>query len=165
MVDRYFNHWISLPTWDSMHPMDMARFYQFVKALRTYSRNSWRDKFHQNVLAAAKEKHQGIDESYTRDMIEFFFNRAEAVLAFESVLFPDPVVEMRNPSVVLAYLRQFHQVVDEKGNTRPLYTPEQLEDMLEENFGKDWKNKRIAIEKGKLERRIKKSSNAKQKAG
>jgi len=141
MIDRYFNQWINLPTWDSMHPLDMTRFYQFVKALRTYSRNSWRIKFRQNVLMAVKEKYESLDENHIKEMVEFFFNRAEVVLAYESVLFPDPIVEMKNPYVVLSFLRQFRQVVDAKGNTRPLYTSEQLEKILAENFGKDWRNK------------------------
>lgn len=142
MTDRYFIHWIGLPTWDSMHQMDMMRFYQFVKALRTYSRKSWQNMLYKNIILAARDYHSNVNENHLIDMAEFFTGQANIVLDFDSTTFPDPLVEMKNPRLVLAYLRQFHQAADLNGNTRPLYTPEQLENIMIENFGANWRNKR-----------------------
>jgi hypothetical protein len=141
LTDRYFNHWISLPTWDSRHPLDMQRFYQFVKALRKYSRKPWQTKFHENIQIAAKANHPTLNDKYVTEMADLFLAHAEIIFAYDAVRF-DPCIEMRNPHDVRISLRRM-QSTDGKGGKQPLYTPEQIEQILVDNFGINWKDRKI----------------------
>ena len=37
-IDKYFAAWILRDTWDSGHPLDMQRFYRFVRAIDHFSK-------------------------------------------------------------------------------------------------------------------------------
>jgi len=138
-IDRFFNNWIRPATWDSMHPADMERFYMFLRILKTYSRKRhWSVGFYDNILKAAKECHPELDGSHVKKMAHFFMEQAETVFAYESARC-DPMVAMRNPYAVSMYLRRL-EVLNDKGNTRPVYSFEEIEEILAENFGKDWRN-------------------------
>ena len=141
VVDRYFLQWIVLPTWDSMHPMDMQRFYQFLKALKRYSRKDWSAYFIQNIVNAAKHFHPNRDADCIRKAAVRFLEIAEDIFAYESAPFPDPLVEMRNPYQVALYLRSL-RVYDEHGREQDMYSQEEIEKILEENFGPDWREQK-----------------------
>jgi hypothetical protein len=134
VVDRYFRQWIALPTWDSMHPMDLGRFYQFLKAIKRYSRKHWATRFHQSVVEAATEFHPRLDKEHVHRMADFFLETARTIFEYESAPFPDPLVEMRNPHEVSLYLRTL-RVYDNDGNVQYRYTSEEIEQILKENFG------------------------------
>jgi hypothetical protein len=135
-VDRYFDQWIRVFTWDTMHPYDMERFYQFLKALKKYSRKYWAKGFHENIVKAAKDYHPNLDEKHITEMANFFIKKAETCFAYEEAPFPDPLVEKTDPYAVRSRLSRI-QVLDDKGNTRPLYTSDEIEDILAKDFGKD----------------------------
>ena len=140
IVDRYFLQWIALPTWDSMHSMDMERFYQFMKAMKRYSRKHWTTRFHQSIVKAAAELHPRSSEKYIHKMADFFLQTAGTIFEYESASFPDPLVEMRNPYEVDLYLRTL-RIYDSEGNAQYMYTGEEIERILEDNFGSDWRKR------------------------
>jgi len=45
---------------------------------------------------------------------------------------------MRNPYAVSLHLLSY-QRIDDKGKAQPLYSSEQIEEILAKNFGKDWR--------------------------
>jgi hypothetical protein len=138
LVDRYFINWLSLPTWDSMHPLDMQRFYQFLKAMRLYSRSPWQIKFRENIIKAAKKLHPNLQQEYIVEIADVFMHHAEIAFAYDAAGI-DPIVEMRSPHAVALSLRIL-EYIDEKGNNHPIYTQEQIEKILIENFGEDWRS-------------------------
>jgi len=139
IVDRYLNHWIALPTWGSKHPLDMQRFYQFLRALKRYSRKDWTLDFRERIFRAAKDNHPEFDESYLVETIDYFVRQEEIICDYHSAPFPAPLVEMSNPYLVASYLSLL-LVVDDEGNERSMYTSEEIEEILAKNFGKDWRN-------------------------
>lgn len=138
IVDRYFRQWINLPTWDSMHPFDMTRFYQFLKAFQKYSRNRSLTRIRRNIIRAAHNNHPELDNEYIEEVANFFTTQAGRIFAFQAAQFPDPLVEMRNPYQVSLYLRTLRKI-DDSGESISLYTHEEIEGILAENFGTNWR--------------------------
>jgi hypothetical protein len=139
-VDRYFLAWIGPDTWDSFHPLDMERFYKFVKAIKRYSRSNYGPKILENIVKAARNEHPDLNDDYVKEIAQDFSSISHQILDYESTPFPDPLIEMRNPYAVS--LRLFSiQVSDKKGNLRPFYTEEKIEKILAKNFGPDWRER------------------------
>jgi len=145
LIDRYLNHWIGLPTWDSMHPTDMKRFYQFLKALKKYGRGRAQLHVRDGIFRAIKKQYPDVSDSHLNEMANFFSTRAEIVLAYEEATL-DPCVEMRDPYQVALSLRASHYI-DENGNKQPIYSSTQIEKILAENFGPNWRDRRNAYKK------------------
>ena len=122
-----------------MHSSDMERFYQFLKALKRYSRKHWAKGFYDNIIKAAKDYHPNLDEEHVTEMADSFLKEAETCFAYDEAPFPDPLVERTNPYLVSLSLRRI-QVLDDKGNANPLYTFDEVEDILAKEFGKDWRS-------------------------
>jgi hypothetical protein len=142
VVDRYFNHWIRQDTWHTGHPLDLERFCQFLKAIRKYSRRRhWTAGFHDNIVEAAKLYHPEMDEISIFEMADHFTDKAETVFAYEAAMFPHPLVEMTNADQVWSYLYSL-QVADAEGNPHGMYSLEEIEKLVAESFGKDWREKR-----------------------
>lgn len=135
-IDKYFIAWISVDTWDSHHAYDMKRFYKFLKALLQYSRKPWLGLLHENIIQAVKKEHPYFDEGTANESAGFFSSLAVRIYDFNSTVFPDPLVEMKNPYSVLTQLRR--QKIYSNGNSKPLYSENQINSILEENFGENW---------------------------
>jgi hypothetical protein len=140
IVDRYFMRWISPDTWHTHHPLDMKRFYGFVKALRRYSRKRGSPRLRANIIMAAKIKHPELDEECLEERADYFSSLAHKILDYESTPFPDPLVEKTNPHAVAISLGMI-QKVDEHGRPHPAYTQEQIDNRLAEMFGDDWRER------------------------
>jgi hypothetical protein len=104
IIDCYFLQWIAPDTWVTYHPLDLERFYQFVKAIKRYSRSNHGPKIQENIIQAAKKKHPEFINDLINEMAEDFSGRVHQILDYESAPFPDPFVEMRNPHAVSLYL-------------------------------------------------------------
>jgi hypothetical protein len=140
IIDRYFLSWICPDTWATYHPLDMERFYKFVKAIKRYARSNYGPKIYKNIIKAARKEHPGLDEGHIREMAEDFSSIVHKILDYELTPFPDPIVEMRNPYEVSLRLRSI-QRADKKGDLRPFYTDKQVEEILDKNFGPDWRER------------------------
>jgi hypothetical protein len=117
----------------------MGRFYQFVKALRRYSRKQgWRPRLREKIHSAVISEHPDFDPSAANEMADFFSALANNILDCASTPFPDPLVEMRNPHQVEQWLSSTQRVA-EGGILRPVYTDHQIDEILRKTFGKDWK--------------------------
>jgi hypothetical protein len=140
IIDRYFLSWICPDTWATYHPSDMERFYKFVKAIKRYARSNYGPKIYKNIIKAARKEHPSFDEGHIMEMAENFSSIVHKILDYESTPFPDPIVEMRNPYKVSLRLRSI-QKSDKKGNLHPFYTENQIEKILEKNFGPGWRKR------------------------
>ena len=140
IIDRYFLQWIAPDTWVTYHPMDMERFYQFVKAIKRYSRTNYGPKLLKNIIKAAKKEHPEFSDDLINEMAEYFSGRVHQILDYESAPFPDPFVEMRDPYAVSLYLRRL-RVSDRKGGFRPLHSQAEIDKILEKNFGTNWRER------------------------
>ncbi|MBI4307929.1 MAG: hypothetical protein HY684_03905 [Chloroflexi bacterium] len=144
LIDRYFNGWIGLFTWDSKHPYDMARFYKFLKALGRYSRKrGWLGRLHRKIVIAAADYHSSLAKEHIRQMADFFVREAETIFFYESTPFPDALVESKDPYAMWASL-QTARVLNKQGKARPLYTQAKIEEVLAKRFGEGWRDQRNA---------------------
>jgi len=151
IIDRYFLRWIAPDTWLTYHPLDMERFYQFVKAIKRYSRSNYGPKIRKNIIKAAKKEHPDFADDLIKEMADDFSERVHQFLEYESVPFPDPYIEMRDPHSVSLYLHSIH-VADKKGNFRPLHSEGEIERILERNFGANWRKRSLEKVYGKAKK-------------
>jgi len=90
-------------------------------------------------MEAAVEFHPDRDEKAVREAAIRFLEIADIVFSYEEASpFPDPLVEMRDPYQVSLYLSLL-RVYDEQGGERYMYTLDEIEKILEENFGPGWR--------------------------
>jgi len=80
-ADEYLMHWLGPRTWDSRHPLDMERFYRFLKVLHRYSRKDWSKNFRENLTRAARSVHGRA----TEESLGFFTEKANTVYDYERV--------------------------------------------------------------------------------
>lgn len=139
LVDRYLLNWLGTSTWVTMHHKDMVRFYKFMRALMQYGRKDPLKYLDAGLLLAAKDKHPNLDDAHIEEIIGKYVGIAWHIIHYVRAPFPDPLVEMQDPIEVDLYLRRFRKD-DEKGLSQPAFPPEERERILEENFGKDWRN-------------------------
>ena len=125
-ADRYLKAWIFRRTWDTRHPDDMKRFYQFLKSLRRL-RHDWSIDFRRKLLKAVKDYHPNLREEYAENKVAVFTEKAQSVYDYVKVGFPVPSVEMKNPYRVA---NEFH------AHKMP---DAEIEQILAENFGKNWR--------------------------
>lgn len=83
-VDPYLADWLRRETWDTKHPLDMARFYQFLKALQRYSRHPWLLGFAEKLQAAVKGHHPTLSDSSLSKRVQFYVDKAETVFEYEA---------------------------------------------------------------------------------
>ena len=132
VVGRYFDAWITLDTWDSFHPLDMQRFYRFVKAVVRYSRNPpspsdvralitarWHDQRPVDALDQAADRYAAIYET---------------LISYEKTGgFPDALTE--RTSIV-----KFHGQLSSQENS----SAQHIETTMSHVWGKDWQKKLAA---------------------
>lgn len=138
LVDKYLRHWIEEPTWDSMHPKDMERFYMFLKALQRYSKRNWFSELKGTLIGVTKDYYPLLEEDQLAKTIDLFLEKARVALNYTKAPFPNHVVEMRNPFEVRSSLTT-SKYLDAEGNEQTLYSIEQVEEILIKNFGENWR--------------------------
>jgi hypothetical protein len=134
LIQKYFEHWIELETWDSTHWADKERFYQFVKACFKYRKKKISSS---DIKTAIKEavlsKRPTFNEEELDHLAEQFSQEFATIRDYEETPFPDDWVEMRNPIRVKHYLRMLR---DERN--AQLYSESQIQEILKRNFGENW---------------------------
>jgi hypothetical protein len=61
VVGRYFEAWIALDSWDSFHPLDLQRFYRFVKVVARYSRKPPPPAYLRDLTKARWKEQRSVD--------------------------------------------------------------------------------------------------------
>jgi hypothetical protein len=141
LIEKYYRVWINGPTLME-HSLDRDRFYRFVKACIRYSKHwnakqdihgSWLRYFLERDLPKRYTNKQ-FREKIIREIVILF----EDILDFNKTLFPDHILEMRDPYSVMGQLRmQAH--IDKDSNRRPIYSDNEIEKILADNFGPSWR--------------------------
>ncbi len=98
-VDRYLMAWIRPESWNSKHPLDMRRFYQFIKALRNDSQSpSIPMEFAEKLEAAVKECHPDLTARVISEIASPYFVAAETIFDYESAPPPSDGAGLRSTS-------------------------------------------------------------------
>ena len=97
IIDRYFLKWIGPDTWASFHPLDMERFYQFVKAIKRYRRNNSKYNIRHNIIKAVRSEHPNLNDEFIEKMCEKFSGIAHHFLEYSSAPFPIRQIERGTP--------------------------------------------------------------------
>src|SRR5262245_18718430 len=121
VVARYFDIWIRQETWDSGHWSDRERFYQFVKAVKRYSRRSV-SRYQIQTLIIVRCKHRR-DRAVLEIKAEKYGEIYQTLLEYERTSgFPDALIDRKN---ILAFYnrlrrsgRQNDQHIDRMMNSR-----------------------------------------------
>lgn len=114
------------------HPLDRDRFFRFVKACITYSRQELHGEWLRYFLERGLQERYPDERSREQVVIEAVI-LFEHILNFNKVSFPSPVLEMRNPYLVSRALGS------KSTGGRRLYSEEDIERILRENFGESWR--------------------------
>ena len=142
LIEKYYKRWINSPTLIG-HINDRERFYQFVKACVRYSKH-WNAKqdIHTSWLRHFLEEdlRERYNEQYLDEIIHKIVSIFEHILEFSETSFPDHYVEMKNPILVHLTLRSWIHV-DVDGTRKQYYTDEEIERIMAENFGPNWRIK------------------------
>lgn len=131
IVRRYYSAWIKGATLLE-HPLDQKRFYQFVKACVRYSRSPVHSGWLRSFLEADLPGSAG---SEATGKICLLF---EHLIDFSRTPFPNVLVEWRDPYRVSNGLESM-RILDETGKERSFYSREQVKQLVEENFGVNWR--------------------------
>lgn len=134
LIEKYYLAWVNGPTLLE-HPSDRDRFFSFVKACIRYSRQ----KVHETWLRYFLERDlpRYADEQYREHLILEVIILFQAILDFNEVSFPDPILEMRAPYAVMLALKRYYRT-DRNGNKKPAYSKDEIEKILTDNFGSSW---------------------------
>jgi len=131
-VRKYYSAWLRGAALFE-HPLDRDRFYRFVKACTTYSRQELHGEWLRYFLEIDLQKRYPDERSREQVVIEAVV-LFEHILNFNKVSFPDPVLEMGNPYSVSLALQSYTYA-----DGRRLHSEEDIERILRENFGESWR--------------------------
>jgi hypothetical protein len=132
VVGRYFEAWIALDTWDSFHPLDLQRFYRFVKAVVRYSRKPPSSGDVHALITARWNKQRPVDalERAADRYAEIY----ETLMNYERTRgFPDALIE--RTSIV-----KFHGQLSSQDNSNAQH----IERIMSHVWGKDWQKQLAA---------------------
>lgn len=141
LIKKYYRVWINGPALME-HNLDRDRFYRFVKACTRYSRHwnakqkidvEWLRYFLERDLPKRYKNKQYRDE-IIKEILTLFGD----ILDFNRTLFPDHLLEMRDPYSVMGQLRT-QIYIDKEGNKKPVYSDDEIEKILRDNFGPSWR--------------------------
>ena len=135
LIKRYYLAWVNGPTLLE-HPLDRDRFFRFVKACIRYSRQEVHEAWLRYFLEKDLQKRY-TNEQYREQLIIEVIILFQAILDFNKVSFPNPILEMRNPYSVMMALESYYYT-DKNGNKRPAYSRDEIEKILTDNFGSSW---------------------------
>jgi len=136
LIEKYYLAWLNGATLLE-HPLDRDRFFRFIKACIRYSRQG----LHEGWLRYFLERdlcERYTDSEYREKIISEVIIVFQHVLDFNKVSFPDPVLEMRNPYLVKMTLERYYYT-GRNGSRRPVYSADEVERILRDNFGSSWK--------------------------
>jgi hypothetical protein len=128
-----------MDTWASNDLSDLSKFYKFIKALKRYSRSNYRHRIKSIIVSAVRSEHPSLSNEHINKMASEYTSIANHILDYEESPFPDHLLEMRNPHVVYLILGSI-QKRDRHGELVPFYNERQINDILESNFGLDWRH-------------------------
>jgi len=131
LIEKYYLAWVNGPALLE-HPLDKDRFFRFVKACISYSRQTLHEGWLRYFLERDLQKRYANEEYRERIIIEAVI-LFKAILDFNKVSL-DPILEMRNPYAVKTALERYNYT-DKNGNKRPLYSRDEIEKILRDNFG------------------------------
>lgn len=134
LIKKYYKRWINSPT--LFGPSDVVCFYRFVKACIRYCRirrdGQWLRSYLEKDLPKKYANREYVEE-----------NIRQAVSLFDHFMwyhyyttFPQPLLEMRQPFAVRTELQSIL-----KADGTEKYSNEEIDDILENNFGPNWKAK------------------------
>jgi hypothetical protein len=128
VVGRYFDAWIVLNSWDSFHPLDLQRFYRFVRAVTRYSRKPLTPANLRHLIRARWKEQRSAGA--LAHAIAGYMEKYETLLDYKKTPgFPDPLIERR--SIVKFYGR----LTSQQGSNR------HVERIMSNAWGKDWREK------------------------
>ena len=118
LIEKYYLAWVNGPTLLE-HPLDKDRFFRFVKACITYSRQALHEGWLRYFLERDLQRRYP-NEKYREQIIIETVILFKDILDFNKVSF-DPILEMRNPYAVKTALECYYYT-DKNGNRRPLHS-------------------------------------------
>ena len=123
---KYYQQWLNTPTLLD-NPRDCDKFYQFVRACIHYGRKrrsgSWLRPFLEKDLAGRLPPEES--DRLIREAVSIF----DCIAEYESITFPDPMVEMKTPVSVKVAMRS---VLRRDG--KRFYSDEDIQQYIKENF-------------------------------
>ena len=127
VVARYFEVWIALDSWDSFHPLDLQRFYRFVKAVVRYSRKPPSSRDVHALIMARRNKQRSVD-AFDDQAAERYADIYETLINYEETrCFPDALIECTN-------IIKFHLQLQSQENQNVQH----IEWIMNRFWGKDW---------------------------
>lgn len=127
VIQRYFDAWIQMDTWDSYHPLDQERFYRFIKSVKRYSK---RKPAPSEIEKMIIERWKG--RRVKRHLIasaQRYASRYEIILKYEATRgFPNWLIE--RTSLPRCYLAL---AIDE-------VSPKKINEIMTRLWGKDWQS-------------------------
>lgn len=133
LIRKYYQSWLNGPTLFD-HPNDEERFYRFTKACLKYGRKHYDGQWLRYFLRQAPLEKYGDD--YREYLIKEAVSLFDRLMDFGRVSFPNHSVEMRNPHLVANQLRTIL-----KRDRSPVYSEEEITNILDNNFGTGWNKK------------------------
>jgi len=125
VMQKYYNHWLKTKTLLG-HPHDRDKFYQFVNACMKLGRNrrsgSWLREFLEIDIKGR------FRDDYTQNLISRAVTIFDNIVEYENVVFPDPMVELKDPVAVRVTMSC---VTNKDGTSR--YTDQEIQAFIEEH--------------------------------
>jgi len=126
MIQKYYRAWINGRTLLEDYA-DRERFYKFIKACRRYARQNIDVEWLHYFLE--RDMRKGYNERYRDESINKILVLFSHILEFNKTIFPDYIIEMKNPYLVYGSLRSYG------------YSDDKTEKILRDNFGASWREK------------------------
>ena len=126
LMRKYYRQWLRTPTLLD-NPRDCDKLYQFIRACIHYGRKrrsgGWLRPFLEKDLAGRFIPEES--DRLIREAVSIFDHIGE----YESVTFPDPMVEMKTPVSVKVAMRS---VI--RGDGKRFYSDEEIQEYIQEHF-------------------------------
>lgn len=126
-IECYFLSWLLKPTWSSLHGFDKDRFYAFMKAYFRYAKRKDKNRLVHTIRQAVADFYPTMKNPQA---LELYIQKVELIFEYESIKFPEPLVENRNYYSVRSSL-QSGMYYD--GEWKQL-TNEEIETTIKEEF-------------------------------
>lgn len=126
LMRRYYERWLNTPTLLE-NPHDEDKFYQFVKACIRYGHKSRSGSWLRGFLE------KDIKGLFHEDHAQYLISKAvsifDHIVEYENVAFPDPMVELRDPTSVRTAMRSATNANGER-----FYTDQEIQAFIEQRF-------------------------------